>query len=485
MQKILISWEAFREDFETRIFMNKVEREPNVLFTGPTFSLHRDFKFDYDKHVILNSSDNEKDELLSKKLIDELKNNFPGRNIEGLKIKLEDPLDISEIAKKINSVLRKYGNSSFEIFISTGSPNMRVVWFLVQPNFKQNLRLFQIREARFSEDKKPKKVYVTINEFNPNAYSIIHDLASDSSFQEKIYISDTLLPIYEKANLIAETKDVGCLILGENGTGKENLASYIHSKSDRHDKPFIAINCAAYTDELLRSELFGYEKDAFTGANKQRNGVFSEADGGTIFLDEIGDISPKMQVSLLRVIQEKKIQRVGGVTDIPIDVRIIAATNKDLEELCEKETFRWDLYFRLATAVLNVPALRNWTRSDKQNLIKHFVNLYFPEFKNKREKLEFDDESYQVIIDHFYRGNVRELQNLIISLYTFCKDVVRIKDLPERMLKSKKSIDSSEENEKAHTLRILQEKNGNKVATAKALKISRKTLYDRIKKYGD
>ncbi|MBK6964942.1 MAG: sigma-54 factor interaction domain-containing protein [Bacteroidales bacterium] len=158
---------------------------------------------------------------------------------------------------------------------------------------------------------------------------------------------DTLKPFYEKATLVAATNDISCLILGENGTGKENLAKFIHKSSQRKSKPFIAVNCAAFTDELLRSELFGYEKGAFTGADKLTKGVFEESDGGTIFLDEIGDISPKMQVSLLRVLQEKRIQRVGRSNDIMIDVRVIAATNKELEEMCETERFRWDLFLDL------------------------------------------------------------------------------------------------------------------------------------------
>lgn len=483
MDKILISWEAYREDFETRIFMNQVKREKKTLHTGPTFSLHKDFPFEYTKHLLLNSPRNAEDIDFSSLLVKELSETFPNRVIESRSIELRDPLDIAEIFKATNDLLLEHRRYEVDVFISTGLPNMRVAWFLAQPNFKQNLNLFQIREAKFSKNNSPEKVYVNVDSFNPNALNILNEIVNRPVSQDKIFYPETLLPVYEKAMLIARTKDVGCLILGENGTGKENLALYIHRNSERHNKEFKAVNCAAYSDDLLRSELFGHEKGSFTGADRQKTGLFEEANGGTILLDEIGDISTKMQVSLLRVMQEKKIQRVGGSKDIPVNVRIIAATNKDLEELCDKELFRWDLFFRIATTILKLPALRNWEKGEIKKLIEHLNMVYFPEFPNRDQKLKFSKEVIDLLCSYHFKGNVRELQNLIISLYTFCDKEITLADIPERITKERIHPQSDKENIRVHTLKVLSDKKWNIKLSAETLGIARETLYKRIEQF--
>ena len=208
--------------------------------------------------------------------------------------------------------------------------------------------------------------------------------------------------------------DSTVLIQGESGTGKERIAEAIHSQSPRINEPFIRVNCAAFVESLLHSELFGHEKGAFTGALKSKIGRFERADKGTIFLDEIGDISPNTQIALLRVLQEKEIERVGGTSSIPVDVRILCATNKSLEELVKKGQFRLDLYYRLKGVVVDIPPLRE-RRSDIPKLVSHFANLH----SSDKESITFLPEALQILMAYRWPGNIRELENFIGTLLLF------------------------------------------------------------------
>ncbi|MDZ7376073.1 MAG: sigma-54 dependent transcriptional regulator, partial [candidate division KSB1 bacterium] len=203
------------------------------------------------------------------------------------------------------------------------------------------------------------------------------------------------------------------LIYGENGSGKELVARAIHQKSHRHHKPFIKVNCAAIPKELIESELFGYEKGAFTGASKRKNGLIEEADGGTLLLDEVGDLSPESQAKLLRVLQENEFVRVGGTQPVRFDVRIISATNKDLQQQMQQGSFREDLFFRLNVIPIRVPALRE-RREDIPILVRHFINLYC--MKNGKRPIQVSEAALQPLMHYQWRGNVRELKNFIERL---------------------------------------------------------------------
>lgn len=203
------------------------------------------------------------------------------------------------------------------------------------------------------------------------------------------------------------------LIYGENGTGKELAAREIHQHSNRHDKPFIKLNCAAIPKELIESELFGYERGAFTGAFKRKIGVFEKADGGTLFLDEIGDMALETQAKLLRVLQENEFQRVGGTTPIKFDVRIISATNKDLLQEITQRKFREDLYFRLNVVPIHVPSLKE-RREDIPVLIRHFLKSYST--RNNKKQKNIDDAALTPLMEYHWPGNIRELKNLIERL---------------------------------------------------------------------
>lgn len=287
---------------------------------------------------------------------------------------------------------------------------------------------------------------------------------------------------------IANT-DSTVLITGESGTGKEVFANAIHEMSYRRDNNFIKINCAAIPENILESELFGYEDGAFTGARRGgKIGKFELADKGTIFLDEIGDMSFNMQAKLLRVLQEKEIERVGGSTPKKIDVRIIAATNQNLEEKIKKGEFREDLYYRLNVVRLNLPPLRERIE-DIPLLCEYFLKKYNEKFGMSIEKI--DDEAMEYLQKYSWPGNIRELENVIERAYNLVNgDVIRVEHLPENIIKHKWTLQLGKLNkalneiEKQSLINALKASGGNKSKAAEMLGISRASLYQKLKKHG-
>lgn len=482
--KILISWQAYNHDYAVSRSGSKM-RFPSE--NGPTYSFHRDFwdGSGYDKHIILSSTEEESDVRNFKGLISSLKEDFPGRKIEGKVIQLEDVINVSEIISKLTPLLTELIGQEVEAFISPGTPAMQTAWYVLGTTFRTNFKIFQTRAGRFTTDGKQERIYIDLDSdlFPANitaAQRAIDDAKPVSG--SGIKITESLKPIYAKAAKVAQTDQVGALILGENGTGKENLARYIHDNSTRSNKLFIAVNCAVYSDELLRSELFGHLKGSFTGANADKRGIFEEAKGGTIFLDEIGDISPRMQVSLLRVLQEKKIQPVGATKEVPIDVRIVAATNQNLERLCEEGAFRWDLFFRLAVTTLKLPALRERGATEVLEMISFFnerIALMFP----SRSVLKISAEAKKALKYYGFKGNVRELENLFIQFYTFCQDEIKVEDLPERVRENKRNPMSLEEVEREHLKKVYGEGKKSMVDLANLLGCTRDTLRTKLRKY--
>ncbi len=483
--KILISWLAFNNDY-SKSSLESTNRYPDKA--GPTFSVHENFWIEsgYEKHIILNSSTKEKDIKNFKKLVSDLKEDFKGRVIEARLIPIEDVISVSEILSKMNTLLAEFAPYEIEAYISPGTPAMQTAWYLLGTTYKKNLRLFQTRSGKFTADGKPERIYIDLDSdiFPANATAAERAMDGPKPISGKgIKITKSLEPIYAKASKIAQTDQVGALILGENGTGKENLARFIHDHSNRRNKPFLAVNCAAYSDELLRSELFGYEKGAFTGANDKKKGSIETAQGGTVFLDEIGDISPKMQVSLLRVLQEKKIQPVGSTKEIDIDVRVVTATNRNLEELCDSEKFRWDLFFRLAVTTLQLPALRDRGGDEIEEMLHHFNEGMAQKFP-KKQKLKMSSEVIRKLRTYAYKGNIRELENLFIQFYTFCEEEIKTEDLPIRILENKADPRSLAEVEKNQILKVYGNGKRSLVELASILGCTRDTLRDKLKKYG-
>jgi two-component system response regulator HydG len=294
--------------------------------------------------------------------------------------------------------------------------------------------------------------------------------------------------IYKLIEDVAPT-DATVLIQGESGTGKEMVANAIHWNSLRKDKRFVVINCSAYPATLLESEIFGHEKGAFTGAVRQKQGRFEQADGGTVFLDEVGEIPPSAQIKLLRVLQTQKFERLGGEQTLSVNVRILAATNKDLLKEVKNGTFREDLYYRLNVIPITLPPLKK-RPNDIPLLSNHFLRRFAAE-QDKNLK-GFNSEAMRVLLDYPWPGNVRELENSIEHAVVLTKgEQIEVSDLPQFIRNADRSPQSVAvpetptilENEKKLLEEALEASNWNKKQTAQRLGISRNTLYNKIKKY--
>ena len=280
--------------------------------------------------------------------------------------------------------------------------------------------------------------------------------------------------------------DCTVLILGETGTGKELVARAIHMLSPRKERKFTAVNCGSFTEELLSNELFGHEKEAFTGALHRKRGVFEATSGGTILLDEIGDTPLSMQVKLLRVLEDKNIIRVGGTDEIPIDVRVLAATNQSLKKKIEDGEFREDLFYRLNAFILRIPPLRE-RKDDIPLLSSYFLDKYRKEFG--KEIRGISDEVLSIFMQYAFPGNVRELENAIERAVIMCEGNALKKDhLPQRFFQAqqpvgreKKDLVTLAELEKQYIIELLKATKGNKSEASRILGINRASLWRKVK----
>jgi DNA-binding NtrC family response regulator len=310
------------------------------------------------------------------------------------------------------------------------------------------------------------------------------NLSECFSFPNIIGDSPEMNNVYDLIGKVSKI-DSTVFILGESGTGKELVATTIHYQSDRRKGPFIKVNCAALPENLIESELFGVEKGAFTGADRRKAGRFERADKGTIFLDEIGDLSAGVQTKLLRVLQDGSFERVGGTKTLKVDARVITATNKNIEEEIQEGGFREDLYYRLNVIPIRMPALRE-RKEDISPLIDSFLANYNCAFG---KKVSLSSEAITALFDYDYPGNVRELKNILERLVGLAStEVISIDSLPEHVAKQQGKMTAtvslaevSAEAEKVHIMKTLKSAKGNKTRTAELLGISRKTLWEKIK----
>jgi DNA-binding NtrC family response regulator len=306
-------------------------------------------------------------------------------------------------------------------------------------------------------------------------------------FHDLVSKNPRMAEIFDLVREVASQRST-VLVQGESGTGKELVARAIHFSGDRGEGPFVAVSCAALAETLLESELFGHEKGSFTGALAQKKGKFELAEGGTLFLDEIGDISPKLQVDLLRVLQERRFFRVGGTTEIKVDVRVVAATHRDLEADVREGRFRDDLFYRLNVINVRIPPLRE-RREDVPLLAQEFLDRLSHVLG--REVSGFSEEALRVLMDHDWPGNVRELENAVERALVTCKTgVLGAQDFAFLARAAGASAGPAlpagltlQEMEKEYIAATLQRMRGNVKAAAEALGIDRSTLYEKIKRY--
>jgi transcriptional regulator with GAF, ATPase, and Fis domain len=353
----------------------------------------------------------------------------------------------------------------------------------------ENARLFEDTRQKSSELEEAyerlKSLYRELKEEKEKTNTLRRALEDKYGLGNIVGKNYKMQAIYELIRDVSQS-DSTVLIQGESGTGKELIARAIHTLSSRKEKPFVIANCSAYADTLLESELFGHEKGAFTGAIRRKKGRFELADGGTIFLDEIGEIPASTQLLLLRVLQERKFERVGGEQTIEIDVRVIAATNQDLNKGMMNGRFREDLYYRLNVIPLMVPPLRE-REDDITLLAKHFLDLYTS--SSKKVVRGFSEEVMNIFLSYKWPGNVRELQNVVEHAVILTKgELITENDLPQNLRsavpQSEEPPRSLRETEKNLIVKVLKEVGGNKYQAAKKLGITRSTLYGKMKKHG-
>ncbi len=326
-----------------------------------------------------------------------------------------------------------------------------------------------------------------------------HELEDKYHVKNMITVSPKMMEVFSVIEKVSPS-DVPVLIQGESGTGKEIIAKSVHYGSQRKDRPFIPINCAALPENLLESELFGYEEGAFSGARRRKLGKFELAQGGTIFLDEVGELPLSMQPKILRVLEEREVDRLGGTKSIPIDVRVVSASNKNLPSEVQKGTFRQDLYFRLAVIPVTIPPLRE-RKEDISVLAKYFLKEYALE--QKKPVPELDEQAIATLLSYSWPGNVRELKNMMQQVSLLCEGrVIRKDDLPmffsdseynacnanlgaqeEVNLKALKQ-NVWDEIDRTKIKEALDRFSNNRTQAAKYLNISRRTLQNKIKKYG-
>ncbi len=305
-------------------------------------------------------------------------------------------------------------------------------------------------------------------------------VVSLENVEDIIGTSEAMSQVLREVESVAQSNS-SVIITGESGTGKELIARAIHSNSSRKFFPLVSVHCGALTESLLESELFGHEKGAFTGAMYNRKGRFEMADGGTIFLDEIATISPKMQVELLRVLETHSFIRVGGNKEISSDFRVICATNRDLKAMVDSGTFREDLYYRLNVVNIRIPPLRERTE-DIPLLVDYFIRKYCHSMN--RPAVSIDSSALKRLQEFDFPGNIRELENMVERAIVIGNGKkITLKDLPIRKTIAPSNVESLEEIEKAHIQQVLANHEWNITRSAKALMVDRVTLYNKIRKY--
>jgi PAS domain S-box-containing protein len=368
-------------------------------------------------------------------------------------------------------------------------------WFITRidlDNSQKNMFLAQVQditERKIAQEQRLVKEQQATARAEALVAGLRKELREKTSFHNMVSRSQLMKQVFEILPEVARTSAT-TLILGESGTGKEVIARSLHELSERKNKPFIAINCSALPDTLLESELFGYKAGAFTDAKKDKPGKFALAEGGTLFLDEIGDISSTMQVKLLRVLQERVYEPLGGTATVKANVRVVVATNKNLTEMVKTGHFREDLYYRINVVSIKLPPLRD-RRCDIPLLVDHFIDRFNARYNKQIPGI--DENALFLLLQHEYPGNIRELENIIEHAFIFCKDgSIKSEHLPVTVtdktddpdFKVLAKVKTFDELERMYIQSILSETEGNRLLAAERLGIHKATLFRRMKQLG-
>lgn len=473
MAKILLSWMATVHDF--------TKETGTVNQQGPNCLVHQYF-YDYDYHVLLTTAKTTSEDTKYQLLVNYLRATFKHNIVEiAMNIKGNELIQPELISNIVNEMLiTRFKNEEIEVFLSPGTPAMQFAWYLAHMSLGLNMRLFQTIKPIDSKSIQGEQVWVRNEQLTYIASLILKEKVTiEAVSNEDIKVVNTIKPIYNRAGQIA-LADVSVLITGSTGTGKELLAEYIHTSSHRKRKMFVSINCAAFRDDLLESRLFGYIKGAFTGAESNKEGLFHEAEGGTIFLDEIGDISPYMQQTLLRALSKGEIMRVGANKIEKINVRIIAATNKDIYTMSTQEKFRADLYYRLSTCELHLPSLSEYELKDKDAMFQFLWHKAKQKFNNVSEP-KLSASLKKKLVSFHYPGNIREMENIIYGIWAEYDPNLKQILLPRRLEHPQKELSLKlADIVENHVRRVYANCNCNIKQTAEILDIQPNTVRKRL-----
>lgn len=383
-------------------------------------------------------------------------------------------------SKRVTTIVQEFQTGKEVLVTSTPIYDKKGNILLVVTNVRDVTELKNLKEQLEENKVLAEKYYSEIEEMRLQLFESSEMIAED----------EATLEILKKSMRVAKV-DTTVLILGETGVGKEEIAKFIHKNSKRTKNQFIRVNCGAIPENLIESELFGYEKGAFTGASeKGKMGLFEVADGGTIFLDEIGELPINMQVKLLRVLQENKIQRIGGIKEIEVDIRVVAATNRDLEDMVRNNLFREDLFYRLNVVPIYIPPLRE-RKHDIVALLKYYMDVYNQKHSYNKK---LDSKVTDILLEYEWPGNIRQLRNLVERLVVMSNhETITIEDLPQKIVEtcegviidsfSHMSIKDAVGKLEAQMIESAYQKYGNVRDAAKALGIDASTLVRKRQKY--
>jgi len=486
MKKVLVSWVATNHDFLKKNPEGEMVH-PDSLFNedGPHFSLHRDFGEDYHTHYLLSQYDEETNtDVRWEQLARTLTNRFKTRVIVRY-MGIDDIFSVGTIKNKVEQLIKfTLRDMDVEIFMNPGTSAMQIAWHLLgsELSTRNTILFFRRREKRFVKlgTVPPKEgVKFEVSEYARTTNVRDNYTQSNLVSEEDYHISDTLKEVYAKALQVAGNDRTTVLIKGAIGTGKSHLVRYIHQRSNRRAKTFKIINCAAHREEVMENLIFGFEPGAFEGAKKITTGIFERANGGTIVLEEVDQLPIRIQVQLLKILNNKAINRIGSDKDLPLDVRIITTTTKDLWELSTEGSFRMDLYHRLAIAELDLPLFTEMPPKERKVWIQYFMETTYTKLE-KRYIKNVDKQVWKYLLDYPFLGNLKEVQNVVEVLYTFCEDCVTMDDIPRQMKKIKKDHPLLLDNViKKHVRTVVEQCGGNISSAAEHLGRDRAT----VKKY--